>query len=111
MQVGAADGARADLNNGIARMLDLRIRNCVDENVAMTVPAQCAHLLLLMNGVVSVTCGRAKRRATDSVTNFPAEAPATCPSSRLAQTPPEKLIVSPYLVFDACRSCDRLNLF
>ena len=39
MKVGPADRARRDLDDGIPRMLDLRIRNRVHSNVAFSVPA------------------------------------------------------------------------
>ena len=39
MEVGSADRARRDLDDGIPRMLDLRIRNRVYPNVAFSVPA------------------------------------------------------------------------
>ena len=43
MQVGAADRAGGDLDDRVAGVLDLRIGNGVDADVALPVPAQCAH--------------------------------------------------------------------
>ena len=39
MKVGAADGAGRDLNDCVAGMLDLRIRNRVYPDVAFSAPA------------------------------------------------------------------------
>jgi hypothetical protein len=39
MEIGPADGARRDLDNGIPRVLDLGIRDGVYSNVAFSVPA------------------------------------------------------------------------
>jgi hypothetical protein len=39
MKVGAADGAGRYLNDCVAGMLDLRIRNRVDPDIAFSVPA------------------------------------------------------------------------
>jgi hypothetical protein len=39
MEVGAADGASGDLNDSVARVLDLGIRNCVHPDIAFSVPA------------------------------------------------------------------------
>jgi hypothetical protein len=39
MEVRAADGTRGDLDDGVAGMLDLRIRNRVNLDVAFSVPA------------------------------------------------------------------------
>ena len=46
MQVGAADRAGGDLDYRIAGVLDLRIGDGVDANVAFPVPAKCAHVVL-----------------------------------------------------------------
>jgi hypothetical protein len=40
MKVGAADGASGDLDERVARVLDLWIRNCIDPDVAFSVPAK-----------------------------------------------------------------------
>jgi hypothetical protein len=39
MKVGAADRASGDLDDSVARVLDLRIRNRVHPDVAFSVPA------------------------------------------------------------------------
>jgi len=39
MKVGAADGAGRDLNDSVARVLDLGIRNSIYPDVAFSVPA------------------------------------------------------------------------
>jgi hypothetical protein len=43
VQIGAADCATRDFNDGVPRMLDLGIRNLVATNVLCTVPTQGFH--------------------------------------------------------------------
>ena len=47
MQVGAADRAGRNLDDCVARMLNLGIRNGVDADVAFSVPTKCAHCVSL----------------------------------------------------------------
>jgi hypothetical protein len=39
MEIGAADRTGCDFDEGISRVLNLWIRNCIDANVAFAVPA------------------------------------------------------------------------
>jgi hypothetical protein len=43
VQVGAADGAGRDLDDGVAAVLDLRVRDGVAADVLLAVPAKCLH--------------------------------------------------------------------
>jgi hypothetical protein len=43
VKIGTADGAGSDLDDRIALMLDLRIRNGVAANILRSVPDQCSH--------------------------------------------------------------------
>ena len=43
MQVGAADRAGGDLDHRVTRVLDFRIRDGVDADVTLPVPAKCTH--------------------------------------------------------------------
>ncbi|MEG8043812.1 hypothetical protein O6V14_09235 [Sphingomonas faeni] len=43
MKVGPADRAGRNLDDCIAGMLDLGIRNSIDPNIAFSMPNQCAH--------------------------------------------------------------------
>jgi hypothetical protein len=43
VQVGAADRGARDLDDGIARMLDPRVRDTVAANILFAVPAQSPH--------------------------------------------------------------------
>ena len=47
VQVGAADGAGGDLDDGVAAVLDRRIGDAVAADVALAVPSQCLHARLL----------------------------------------------------------------
>ena len=47
MEVGPADSARRDPDDGVGRLLDLRVGNRVDANVALAVPSDCSHGFLL----------------------------------------------------------------
>jgi len=47
VQIRAADGAGRNLDDGVPRILDLRIRNRIDANVAFSMPAECAHYIFL----------------------------------------------------------------
>ena len=46
MQVGAADRAGRYLDDGIARMLDPRVRDAFASHVAFAVPGECSHVPL-----------------------------------------------------------------
>ena len=47
MQIRTADSRRGDLDDGVARVDDLRIRNGIDPNVMTAVPCKCSHLNFL----------------------------------------------------------------
>jgi hypothetical protein len=44
MKIGTADRARRYLDDRVARMLDLWVRDSIDPNIAFSMPNQCAHL-------------------------------------------------------------------
>ena len=46
VQVGAADGGEGDLDDRVARIQDLRIRNPLDAHVVRAIPAQSFHTAL-----------------------------------------------------------------
>ena len=47
MKVGTADRAGRDLNDCVARMLNLGIRYSVNAHIPFTVPAKCSHCVSL----------------------------------------------------------------
>jgi hypothetical protein len=47
MKIGATGCACSDFDYGIVRMPDIWIRHRIDADVTMTMPAQCAHQILL----------------------------------------------------------------
>jgi hypothetical protein len=47
VQIGAADRAGGDLDDGIARVLDLRIRHRLATNVVLAMPGECFHRTVL----------------------------------------------------------------
>ena len=61
VQVGAADRAGRHLDDGVARMLDLRIGHALAAHVALAVPGQCFHF------VPSAWICTANERAADFV--------------------------------------------
>ena len=43
MEIGAANGAGRDLDDRIPRMLNLRVGDRIDADIALSVPTECAH--------------------------------------------------------------------
>jgi hypothetical protein len=43
VEIGSANNRRADLNDCIARILNLRVGNSLEANVTFAVPAKCLH--------------------------------------------------------------------